>query len=67
MSRYSGLFAKTATLLLIFASSVSGQYVAVAGLTGGINPTSGARPARQNINSFASSGAPWLVRTYETI
>lgn len=51
----SGIF----TTLLLAITSVKGRYVAVTGLTNGVNTTSGARPVRQNINTLANSGPAW--------
>lgn len=48
-----------ATVLGAIASVNGQQYVAVVGLKNGVNNTSGARPARQNINTLADSGPAW--------
>lgn len=54
------ILAKTAALLLLISSvSAANDFIAVTGLTNGVNSATGARPVRQNINSFAGSGAAW--------
>lgn len=59
MVKFLGALASTATL---FLTLVQGQYVDVTGLSTGVNTATGARPVRQNINTLATSGAPWLVK-----